>query len=61
MHQVALAIVANGTAHPFPDSLVMVADCWYEGDAYEALIGRDILDHCNFQYLGPERQFQLAF
>ena len=39
----------------------MSADCWHEDEGMEALIGRDILDHCFFQYLGPDRRFTLAF
>ena len=27
----------------------------------EAIIGRDVLNRCNFLYLGPERKFNLAF
>jgi hypothetical protein len=27
----------------------------------QALVGRDVLAHCNFEYLGPEARFILAF
>ncbi len=60
-YQVALALVAEGRSCPFPETLVMSADCWLEDEGMEALIGRDILDHCFFQYLGPDRRFTLAF
>ena len=57
---IALAVVAEGRACPFPDTFVMSADCWLESEGIETLIGRDILDECFFQYMGPERRFTLA-
>ena len=60
-HQVSLSLVAEGRECPFPDTHVMSADCWLEGEGMEALIGRDILDRCFFQYLGLDRKYTLAF
>jgi hypothetical protein len=60
-YDVWLSIVAEGTSHPFLDSRVMAADCWLPGEGIEGLIGRDILDHCFFQYVGKDRTFTLAF
>lgn len=61
LFDVSLSLIAAGVAHPFPDSRVMAADCWLEGEGIDALIGRDILDRCFFQYVGLERKFTLAF
>ncbi len=57
---VSLSLVAEGRACPFPDTEVMAADCWLEDEGIEALVGRDILDRCFFQYLGPDHRFTLA-
>jgi hypothetical protein len=61
VYWVSLSLVANGQLHPFPDSQVMNADCWLPDEGIEALIGRDILDRCFFQYMGLDRRFTLAF
>ena len=61
LFDVSLALVADGGTHPFPDTRVMSADCWHPDEGVEALIGRDILDHCFFQYMGVDRRFTLAF
>jgi len=61
LYHVSLSLVADGSAHAFPESRGMAADCWLEGEGIEALIGRDILDRCFFQYIGLERKFTLAF
>jgi hypothetical protein len=53
-------MVAGGRACPFPDTYVMSADCWLEGEGIEGLIGRDILARCNFMYFGPEGGFNLS-
>lgn len=58
---VTLSVVANGAAHPFTTARVIAADCWLPDEGVEGLVGRDLLDHCGFQYWGPERTFTLAF
>jgi len=57
---VSLSMVAEGRACPFPDTYVMSADCWLEGEGIEALVGRDILERCNLMYFGPEGTFNLS-
>jgi hypothetical protein len=57
---VALSVLANARLIPFHDSKVIEADCWLPGEGIEALIGRDILNQCFFQYVGIERRFTLA-
>ena len=58
---VALAFVAGGRPHPFPEVEVIETDCWPPEFAIEALIGRDILNWCNFWYVGIDRTFNLSF
>jgi hypothetical protein len=58
---VELLLVANGATHPFPSVRVVAADCWHPEHQVLALIGRDILDHCFFEYHGPNQQFRLSF
>ena len=57
----SLGFVAGGRHHPFPDTHVIATDCWLPDEGIEALIGRDILDQCFFQYIGIERTFTIAF
>jgi hypothetical protein len=59
-YNVALSMVAGGGLCPLPETLVMSVDCWTEGEGFDALIGRDILDRCHFMYYGPEGNFTLA-
>lgn len=56
----ALALVANGVAHEFPECRVVAAEGWHPADGIHGLIGRDILARCNMLYLGTERKFTLA-
>ena len=60
-YQVSVSFVAGGTKHEFADALVIAADCFEPSEEIQGLIGRDILDHCMFEYWGPSRQFQFAF
>ena len=61
LYDVALSVVAGGRASLIADFRVMEADCWLSGEGVEALIGRDILERCFFQYRGPDPAFTLAF
>jgi hypothetical protein len=61
LFDVSLSLVADGTAHQFPDTRMLETDCWFPGEKLEALIGMDILCRCFFQLMGPERKFVLAF
>jgi len=58
---VSLSVVAGGSPCVMPISSVFAADGWLPEEGIEALIGRDILDSCFFQYMGPDRTFTLAF
>jgi hypothetical protein len=61
LYDVTLSIVANGRANPFGDTRVMESDCWLPDEGIEALIGRDILSRCYFQYVVRDETFTLAF
>jgi hypothetical protein len=61
LYDVVLSIIAGGQANPFPGSRVIEADCWLPTEPIEALIGRDILKKCYFQYMGQDERFTLAF
>ena len=56
-----LAFVSGGTKHDFAEALVIATDCFDEHDELQALIGRDVLNHCSFQYWGQPKRFQFAF
>jgi hypothetical protein len=60
VYDVSLSVVANARPISFGDSKVVAADCWLPGEGIEALIGRDILNQCFFQYFGLDRTFTLA-
>ncbi len=61
LYDVALFLVAGGQTHRLPDSRIVAADCWHADEGIQALIGRDILDRCYFQYHGLSRKFTLSF
>jgi hypothetical protein len=61
LYDVVLSIIAGGQANTFPGSRVIEADCWLSTESIEALIGRDILRKCFFQYMGQDSRFTLAF
>lgn len=58
---VAPAFVSGGRPYPFPEIHVIETDCWPPEFTIEALIGRDILNWCNFWYVGIDRTFNLSF
>jgi len=55
------AFVSGGTRYAFAEAVVIAADCFEEQEEHQALIGRDVLDHCTFQYWGTARKFQFAY
>ena len=58
---IGLSLVADGRSHYLADLRVMETSAWLPDEGFEALIGRDILQQCFFQYIGQERKFTLAF
>lgn len=61
LHWVSLAFVSGGTVVDFGEAFVLAVDCFDEGEEHQALIGRDVLDGCIFQYLGPDKKFTFAY
>jgi hypothetical protein len=60
-YPVSLSLVAEGRSCSLPEAYVLATDCWHPGEGIEGLIGRDILDRCFFQYIGPDQRFTLSF
>lgn len=62
LFQVSWSLVAGGAPHLFAPSLrVIVADGFHPTEGIDALIGRDILARCAFEYWGPDDRFQFSF
>jgi hypothetical protein len=61
LYEVQISFVCNARVYTFRNIYAIAASGFSEGEAVEAILGRDVLAHCNFWYLGPERNFQLAF
>lgn len=59
--KVRLSFICAGTRHVFADAIVIATDCFEEREEHQALIGRDVLNHCIFQYAGPDKTFTFAF
>jgi hypothetical protein len=58
---VSVCLFVGDIPYHFSDWQVMSANCWHESEEIEALIGRDILGRCTFQYLGRDETFSLEF
>lgn len=56
-----LSLIAGGTPHVFAEAWVIAADGFYAIEEMHGLIGRDVLDHCSFDYRGVARLFEFAF
>jgi Aspartyl protease len=62
LFQVSWVLTAGAERHPFEPSLrVLVADGFQSAERIDAIIGRDILARCGFQYWGPDGRFTLSF
>ena len=46
---------------PLPASARVAENHFYENEPYQALIGRDVLEHCLFVYDGTNKVFSFAF
>lgn len=60
-YELSLAFVAGGVEHAFGEAFVIASDGFNPVEQIDGLIGRDVLDHCSFEYWGPSRAFQFAF
>ena len=62
LYRVSWSLVAGGVPHTFSNSLdVILADGFHPDEGIDALIGRDILARCAFQYWGPDGSFHFSF
>lgn len=60
-YSVKLSFVSGGTKVEFGELPVISTDCFKPDGEVQALIGRDILNHCAFEYWGTSKSFQFAF
>lgn len=60
-YEVTLTFVSGMSQYPFRAVRAIASDDFSQGEEVEAIIGRDVLDRCNFQYVGTARQFELFF
>jgi len=59
VYDVSLVIVHPARGKSF--STIPVLECQALSGNFQALLGRDLLEHCSFFYNGLERTFSLAF
>lgn len=55
-----MVFLSGMSRYPF-HSVHVIAGHFDRGAEVEGIIGRNLLDHCIFQYFGPDRRFTLAF
>jgi hypothetical protein len=60
LYDVSLTLIA-GTTQRRLRSLVAIASQDFGEHGIQALIGRDVLNHCVFSYFGPHGTFELSF
>lgn len=62
-YDVSLILASAGATKHFPSISAIVSDDFNpeDEDGLEALIGRDVLAHCVFQYFGHDQRFDLSF
>lgn len=61
-YDVALSLGPGPWRPSFPSVHVIAgADFHLEEESHQGIIGRDVLDHCVFEYLGTDHRFMLAF
>jgi hypothetical protein len=62
LYQVGWSVCAEGGVHLLSPVLqVIVAEGFHPVERIDALIGRDILARCAFQYWGPDGSFHFSF
>lgn len=61
LFDVSLQLLSGVSTRTIP-SVHVIAGAGYDlQGGVNGILGRDILDHCHFMYLGPERRIQLGF
>jgi hypothetical protein len=62
LFQVGWSLVAEGGIHLLTPAIqVIVAEGFQPVERIDAIIGRDILARCGFQYWGPDGRFHFSF
>lgn len=61
LYDSSLSLVEGIKPATIPSVHVIAPEDFHHEEGVQALIGRDVLNLCNFQYLGPEKKFMLAF
>lgn len=61
-YDVSVTLLSGDRQHVLPSVHAIVSED-FDDDPHgpQALIGRDVLDHCAFSYYGPHKEFTLAF
>jgi len=60
-YHVSLALVSGLAKKHLPSVFAIASDDFVEEEEVQAIIGRDVLRHCVFQYFGPHGTFELGF
>jgi hypothetical protein len=60
-YNISLSLVSANVTKYLPSVHAIASDDFDKDEGIQALIGRDVLDHCNFSYYGPDRSFALGF
>jgi len=60
-YEVSLTLVSGMSEYTLSSVRAIATEDFQQGEEVEAIIGRDILNRYNFQYLGPARRFELFF
>lgn len=62
LFQVSWSLVADGRTYLIAPTLQVIAsEDFHPSEGVTALIGRDLLTQCAFQYWGPDGRFHLSF
>jgi hypothetical protein len=62
LHDVSITLVSGTTQYYLPSLQVIVTKDFEDNpDSAKALLGRDVLDRCVFEYAGPHKRFTLSF
>ena len=61
VYAVNVALISGDSFQRLRNLRVIAADCWNLNEGVEALIGRDVLRRCVFEYFGPDELFRLSF
>jgi hypothetical protein len=60
-YAVSVYLTSGGRKLLMPPVHAISSGDFHDEEDAKAILGRDVLDHCHFQYFGPERSFNLGF